>query len=78
MFTDISEECPASIFRDSSTLKKEAAHSSETSVNNYQTVSLHIPEDNNFHTHHHENLKSHVLTAVLIPLYEEIIKTILL
>jgi hypothetical protein len=35
MFTDVLEECTATIFREeeSSTLKMEAAHSSEMSVN---------------------------------------------
>jgi hypothetical protein len=63
MFTDKPEKCTCSVFRlkvflfftklevtccsVTSTLKIEAASSSETSVNMYQTTLRHISEDNN-------------------------------
>jgi hypothetical protein len=37
----------------------EAARSSETLVNFYQTTRCYNPEDNNLHTHRRENLKSY-------------------
>jgi hypothetical protein len=43
----------------------EAARTSETLVNFYQTTRRYNPEDSNLHTHRRENLK--VLTAVAVP-----------
>jgi hypothetical protein len=40
-------------------LMMEAASTSETSVNFYQTTRRKNPEDNHFHTGRHENLKFH-------------------
>jgi hypothetical protein len=40
------------------TLMMEAASTSETSVNFYQTKRHYNPEDSHLHTCHHENLKS--------------------
>jgi hypothetical protein len=37
----------------------EAASTSETSVNFYQTTRRNIPEDSHLHNRHRENLKSH-------------------
>jgi hypothetical protein len=37
----------------------EAASTSETAVNFYQTTQHNNPEDSHLHTCHHENLKSH-------------------
>jgi hypothetical protein len=37
----------------------EAASTTETSGNFYQTTWRNIPEDSNLHTRHRENLKSH-------------------
>jgi hypothetical protein len=37
----------------------EAANTSETSVNFYQTTRRNIPEDSHLHTRRRENLKSH-------------------
>jgi hypothetical protein len=37
----------------------EAARTSETLVNFYQTTRCYNPEDSNFHTHRRENLKSY-------------------
>jgi hypothetical protein len=37
----------------------EAASTSETSVNFYQTTRRYIPEDSHLHTRRRENLKSH-------------------
>jgi hypothetical protein len=39
-------------------LMMEAARTSETLVNFYQTTRRFNPEDSNLHTHRHENLKS--------------------
>jgi hypothetical protein len=39
-------------------LMMEAARTSETLVNFYQTTRCYNPEDSNLHTHHRENLKS--------------------
>jgi hypothetical protein len=41
-------------------LMKEAANTSETSVNFYQTTWRNKPEDSHLHTRHSENLKSHL------------------
>jgi hypothetical protein len=41
------------------TLMMEAASTSETSVNVYQTTRRNIPEDSYRHTRRRENLKSH-------------------
>jgi hypothetical protein len=41
------------------TLMMEAASTSETSVNFYQTTRRNIPEDSHLHTHRRENIKSH-------------------
>jgi hypothetical protein len=40
-------------------LMMEAARTSETSVNIYQTTQYNNPEDSHLHTHRRENLKSH-------------------
>jgi hypothetical protein len=42
-------------------LMMEAASTSETSVNFYQTTRRNIPENSNLHTRHRENLKSHIM-----------------
>jgi hypothetical protein len=47
-------------------LMMEAASTSETSVNVYQTTRPNNPEDSHLHTRRRENLKSHLLN-----LYEE-------
>jgi hypothetical protein len=39
-------------------LMMEAARTSETVVNFYQTTRCYNPEDSNLHTHRRENLKS--------------------
>jgi hypothetical protein len=44
-------------------LMMEAASTSETSVNFYQTAQSNNPEDSHLHTHHHENLGSHSITC---------------
>jgi hypothetical protein len=38
----------------------EAANTSETSVNIYQTTRCNIPEDSHLHSRRRENLKSHM------------------
>jgi hypothetical protein len=38
----------------------EAARTSEILVNFYQTTRCYNPEDSNFRTHHHKNLKSYI------------------
>jgi hypothetical protein len=42
------------------TLMMEAASTSETSVNFYQTTQRNNPEDSHLHTRRRENLKSHL------------------
>jgi hypothetical protein len=57
--TNVSEVRAASII----VLMMEAAHTSETSVNNYFTRQY-IPEDKSeLHTRHHENLKSRIVKS---------------
>jgi hypothetical protein len=42
------------------TLMMEAASTSETSVNFYQTTWRFNPEDSHLHNHHHDKLKSYI------------------
>jgi hypothetical protein len=44
----------------------EAARTSETLVNFYQTTRRYNPEDSNLHTHRRENLKSYEERRVII------------
>jgi hypothetical protein len=48
------------------TLMMEAASTSETLVNFYQTTWCNIPEDSHLHACHHENLKSHCYLIISI------------
>jgi hypothetical protein len=43
-------------------LMMEAATTSETSVNLYQTTQCNIPKDSHLHTRHRKNLKSHQIS----------------
>jgi hypothetical protein len=52
-FTDVLETFVVSIIR-----AMEAASTSETSVNFYQTTLRNNPEDSHLHTRRHENLKT--------------------
>jgi hypothetical protein len=54
-FTDVSEVLALSII----VLMMEAASTSETPVNFYQTTQRNIPEDGHLHSRRRENLKSH-------------------
>jgi hypothetical protein len=59
--TDINafDKCAAVIFRmETAVLKTEASGFSDTSICIYQTVRHHIPEEESFHNHCRENLKS--------------------
>jgi hypothetical protein len=47
-------------------LMMEAARTSETLVNFYQTTRRYNPEDSHLHTHRRENLKSYVKRSVSI------------
>jgi hypothetical protein len=51
--TSISEVCTASIIA----LMMEAASTSETSVNLYQSTRRYNPEDSHIHSHRRENFK---------------------
>jgi hypothetical protein len=44
----------------------EAVSTSETSVNLYETKRRNIPEDIHLHTHRRENLKSHIIIALMM------------
>jgi hypothetical protein len=46
-------------------LMMEAARTSETLVNFYQTTRCYNPEDSNLHTHRRENLKSYLVSRLL-------------
>jgi hypothetical protein len=46
-------------------LMMEAARTSETLVNFYQTTRRYNPEDSHLRTHHHENLKSYFLNQLV-------------
>jgi hypothetical protein len=46
-------------------LRMEAARTSETLVNFYQTTRCYNPEDSNLHTHRRENLKSYLWDSSL-------------
>jgi hypothetical protein len=59
MFTDVSEVLP---------LMMEAARTSETSVNFYQTTRRN-PEDIHFHNRRRENLKSHRADTLINTLF---------
>jgi hypothetical protein len=52
------------ILHSSSFLKIEAASTSETSVNLFQTARRNNPGDSHFHTRRHENRKSHLFTGL--------------
>jgi len=57
--TNAYEKRAAVIFRvETAVLNMEAAGFSETSICIYQTVRRHIPEEESFHSHCRENLKS--------------------
>jgi hypothetical protein len=57
-FTNVSEVLAASIIA----LVMEAARTSETLVNVYQTTRRYNPDDSHLHTHRRENLKSYSVT----------------
>jgi hypothetical protein len=52
----------------------EAARTSETLVNLYQTTRCYNPEDSNLHTHRRENLKSYLIIFLLIVSHDKDIK----
>jgi hypothetical protein len=56
---DVSEVLASSIIRVMMALITEAASTSETSVNVYQTTRRNNPADSHLHTRRRENLKSH-------------------
>jgi hypothetical protein len=61
-FTDVSEVSTASL----NALMMEAASTTETSVNFYQTTRRYNPEDNHRCTHRLENLKSYLFKQVFL------------
>jgi hypothetical protein len=63
---DVSEMLTAFIISTMITLMMEAVHTSETSVNFYQTTRRNMPEDRYLHTRRYENWKSHNLPSVSI------------
>jgi hypothetical protein len=56
MFTNVSEVLAAAIIN----LMMEAASTSETLLNTYQTTQRYNPEDSHLHTRRCENLKSYM------------------
>jgi hypothetical protein len=54
----------------------EAASTSETSVNFYQTTRRYNPEDSHLHTRSRENLKSYNLESVLLLILSIILRTV--
>jgi hypothetical protein len=58
----------------SSTMKMEATCSSEMLVDFQQTTCRYIPEDSTLHNHHCENLKSYIVSVVLL-LIQQIISS---
>jgi hypothetical protein len=50
-------------------LVMEAASTSETSVNSYQTTRRNIPDDSHLHTRRRENLKLTNLKQVSLPMF---------
>jgi hypothetical protein len=59
----VSEVLAASIIRAMIGLMMEAARTSETSVNFYQTARRYNPEDSHLRTHRRENLKFYCLSS---------------
>jgi hypothetical protein len=55
---------PCSLVEVYHALMMQAASTSETVVNVYQTTWRYNPEDSHLHTHHRENLKSYVVNFV--------------
>jgi hypothetical protein len=53
-------------------LMMEAARTSETLVNFYQTTRCYNSEDSNLHTHRRENLKSYLLYWLVLNIRIEI------
>jgi hypothetical protein len=45
----------------------EAVSTSEMSVSSYKTTQHSTPEDSHLHTHHQENLKSHMMSLIVEP-----------
>jgi hypothetical protein len=64
----ISSVLLCSIIRAIIALMMEAASTSKTSVNFYQTTWCNNPEDSQLHTRRRENLKSHLATLILLQL----------
>jgi hypothetical protein len=48
----------------------EAARTSEMLVNFYQTTQRYNPEDSHLHTHRRENLKSYLVSVMILKLCE--------
>jgi hypothetical protein len=69
-FTDVSEVLSASIIRAMSAM--EAASTSETLGNIYQTTRRYKPEDSHLYTRRRENLRSYLILVKISPLISQL------
>jgi hypothetical protein len=65
MFSNVSEVLAATIVR-TNALMMEAAKTSQTLVNVYQTTRRYNPEDSHLRTHRRKNLKSYLFYSLFV------------